>query len=206
MLQPGDVLVGHSAGGYDISLAAERNPRRVGHLVYLAAGLPVEGRSIGDAMHGVCEREADGAPMVVRMDPQILRHAGRDAEGRMIWLTPEGLGAFCCHDADRATLAWAFARHTPAAPVPFEEVISTPAFWRADLPRSFILCTEDRVLPPPRARLFCERLGVAPLTIEASHSPMLSRPEELAALLVQAVATRPIGPLLPHCPEPAARG
>lgn len=205
VLQPGDVLVGHSAGGYDITIAADRDPQRVGHLIYLAAGLPVEGRSIGDAMHGVCERDADGAPMVVRPDPAVLRHAGQDADGRMVWLTPEGLGAFCCHDGDAATLAWAFARHTPAAPVAFEEVISVPAFWRAELPRSFILCTEDRVLPPPRAQLFCERLGVAPLTIAASHSPMLSRPKELADLLVAAAATRPHGPLLAQCPEVAAR-
>jgi hypothetical protein len=41
------------------------------------------------------------------------------------------------------------------------------------------------------------RLGVEPLTIDASHSPFHSRPAELAKLFVRAVATKPIGPLLP---------
>lgn len=42
------------------------------------------------------------------------------------------------------------------------------------------------------------RLGVAPLTIDASHSPFLSRPRELAELFVKAAGTKPLGPLLPH--------
>jgi hypothetical protein len=42
------------------------------------------------------------------------------------------------------------------------------------------------------------RLGVEPLTIDASHSPFLSKPRELAELLVKAVGTKPVGPLLPQ--------
>jgi hypothetical protein len=41
------------------------------------------------------------------------------------------------------------------------------------------------------------RLGVEQLTIDASHSPFLSRPQELAELLVHATTTKPIGPLIP---------
>src|SRR6201997_1834029 len=53
VLQPGDVLVGHSGGGYDITLAADGAPEKVAHLVYLAAGLPLEGRSVLEATGGV---------------------------------------------------------------------------------------------------------------------------------------------------------
>src|SRR5207302_8358541 len=42
VLQPRDVLVGHSGGGYDVTLAADAVPDRIGHVVYLAAGLPLE--------------------------------------------------------------------------------------------------------------------------------------------------------------------
>ena len=41
------------------------------------------------------------------------------------------------------------------------------------------------------------RLGVEQLTIDTSHSPFLSRPRELAELLVHATTTRPTGPLVP---------
>jgi hypothetical protein len=42
-----------------------------------------------------------------------------------------------------------------------------------------------------------ERLGVEQLTIDTSHSPFLSRPVELAELLVHATTTTPVGPLQP---------
>lgn len=43
VLQPGDVLVGHSGGGFDATLAADAAPDKVGHIVYLAAALPGKG-------------------------------------------------------------------------------------------------------------------------------------------------------------------
>ena len=42
------------------------------------------------------------------------------------------------------------------------------------------------------------RLGVQQLSIDTSHSPFLSRPRELAELLVHATTTTPVGPLLPN--------
>lgn len=80
MLQQGDVLVGHSAGGYDITIAADRAPEKVGHLIYLAAGLPLEGRPIGETMHGVGECDLEtGEPVTVGADPEVMRHAARRA-------------------------------------------------------------------------------------------------------------------------------
>src|ERR1700738_4446742 len=50
VLQPGDVLVGHSGGGFDATLAADAAADLVRHIVYLAAALPREGRSYPEAM------------------------------------------------------------------------------------------------------------------------------------------------------------
>jgi pimeloyl-ACP methyl ester carboxylesterase len=49
-LTPGDVLVGHSGGGFDATLAADAAPDRISHIVYLAAALPREGRTYPEAM------------------------------------------------------------------------------------------------------------------------------------------------------------
>jgi hypothetical protein len=65
------------------------------------------------------------------------------------------------------------------------------------LPRSFIRCTEDKSMPRWLADTVTERLGVEQLTIDASHSPFLSRPAGLAELLVHATSTKPVGPLQP---------
>jgi serine/threonine protein phosphatase PrpC len=70
-----------------------------------------------------------------------------------------------------------------------------PRFWAAELPRSFIRCEQDHALPRWLADVTARRLGVEPLTIDASHSPFLSRPEELAELLVHATTTTPVAPL-----------
>ena len=42
-LQPGDVLVGHSGGGFDATLAADAATDLVSHIVYLAAGRAASG-------------------------------------------------------------------------------------------------------------------------------------------------------------------
>src|SRR6516165_3586769 len=50
VLLPGDVLVGHSGGGFDITHAADAATSIVSHVCYLAAGLPREGRTWPEAM------------------------------------------------------------------------------------------------------------------------------------------------------------
>jgi pimeloyl-ACP methyl ester carboxylesterase len=50
VLRAGDVLVGHSGGGFEITRAADAAPELVSHLVYLAAAFPLEGRPMHDAL------------------------------------------------------------------------------------------------------------------------------------------------------------
>jgi hypothetical protein len=53
-------------------------------------------------------------------------------------------------------------------------------------------------MPRWLADTVARRLGVGQLSIDSSHSPFLSRPGELAELLLHATTTRPTGPLIPH--------
>ena len=50
MVQPGDVLVGHSGGGLKITRTADAASDLVAHVIYLAAALPLEGRLMQDAL------------------------------------------------------------------------------------------------------------------------------------------------------------
>jgi pimeloyl-ACP methyl ester carboxylesterase len=50
VLQPGDVLVGHSGGGLEITLVADAAPELISHLVYLAAALPLECRLMQESL------------------------------------------------------------------------------------------------------------------------------------------------------------
>ena len=53
--------------------------------------------------------------------------------------------------------------------------------WRATS-STFVLCTDDRAVAPALQRSIAKRLDTT-VEIASSHSPFLSRPAELAALL-----------------------
>ncbi len=194
VLESGDVLVGHSGGGFDMTLAADAAPELVRHITYLAAALPREGRTYPEAMamrdHEDGDFDADTGEM--------LGYLRFDDDGAMWFADFDGARKYFYHDCDEATARWAFDRLGPER---FGDTtvtpVSVPRFWEADLPRSFIVCEQDRSMPRWLADTVARRLGVEQLSIDASHSPFLSRPRELAELLVHATTTRPVGPLIP---------
>ena len=195
VMQPGDVLVGHSGGGFEISLAADAAPELVGHLIYLDAVLPEEGRTLLEAL---------GAPLppaganIARVRTALADTIGMpftrlNAQGRMECFDFDGVRSYFYHDLNEATARWAFQQLTPAPLEFLTELVSIPQFWEADLSRSHILCTQHSA---GGGRSFHEhfaaRLGVEPLHIDSSHSPFLSKPRELAELMVRATVTVPI--------------
>ncbi|VEG39732.1 putative hydrolase or acyltransferase of alpha/beta superfamily [Mycolicibacterium flavescens] len=190
------VLVGHSGGGFDATLAADAAPELVGHITYLAAALPREGRTYPEAM----AMRDDGDELGEDFDADVgemLGYLKFDDDGAMWFADFEGAWRYFYHDCDEATARWAFERLGPER---FGDTtvtpVSVPRFWEADLPRSFIRCLQDRSMPRWLADTVTRRLGVEQLTINASHSPFLSRPRELAELLVHATTTTPAGPLV----------
>ncbi len=195
VLQPGDVLVGHSGGGFDATLAADAAPDKVGHIVYLAAALPREGRTYPEAM---AMRDSEDGEFDADTG-EMLGYLHFDDDGAMTFADFGGAWKYFYHDCDEATARWAFGRLGPER---FGDTtvtpVSVPQFWAADLPRSFIVCEQDRSMPRWLADTVARRLGVQQLSIDTSHSPFLSRPRELAELLVHATTTTPVGPLLPN--------
>jgi len=195
-MQPGDVLVGHSGGGFDITLAADAAPEKVGHLVYLAAGVPIEGRPLVEATGGAKGGNGDVNGEIDRLNRSIPSSALRPTpQGRLEWVDKDLARQIFYHDCDEQLVDWAFAQFSPAPPEILVEPVTIPRFWAAALPRSYIICLQDRALSYAESVAFAGRLGVIPLFIEGSHSPFLSRPAELAALLLKATATQPVAAL-----------
>ena len=181
----------------DSTLAADAAPDLVRHIVYLAAALPREGRTYPEAMAMRDDEEpAEGFDADVG---EMLGYLTFDEDGAMTFADFDGAWKYFYHDCDEQTARWAFERLGPER---FGDTtvtpVSVPSFWAADLPRSFIVCEQDRSMPRWLADTVARRLGVQQLAIDSSHSPFLSRPGELAELLVHATTTRPIGPLVPH--------
>jgi pimeloyl-ACP methyl ester carboxylesterase len=195
VLQPGDVLVGHSGGGFDVTLAADAASDLVSHVVYLAAGLPLEGRTVLEATGGATSSDGGDITNLMTDETGMSKFVQLNASGRMECVDYEATRAFFYHDCDDETAAWAYNQLTPAPLEFLTEVVHLERFWAADPPRSYILCREDRAKPLSASLETIERLGVEPLEIEGSHSPFLSRPRDLAELLVNATTTKPLRPL-----------
>lgn len=89
---------------------------------------------------------------------------------------------FLFHDCDDDAFAWALTTRRPFYPAGAYAELITPY---SGAPSSYILATQDRTIRPEwQARMARERLGVEPIAIDAGHCPNVSRPAELAALIV----------------------
>jgi pimeloyl-ACP methyl ester carboxylesterase len=164
------IVVGHSMAGVVIPIVAERRP--VSRLVFLAAMLPIPGRSVNE------QRATE--PIDV---PVELATAEWTDLGDEVWMVgPRTATELFFPDAPPDVAAWAASRLRPQC----YRVMSEPSPLLAPpaAERSFIVCREDRALNPGWARAAArERLGIEAVEIDGSHSPFLTRPAELADML-----------------------
>lgn len=168
------VLVGHSMGGVAITQAAARCPERIASLVYVCAFLPDVGQSLIDLTH-LPEGAGDGVQenIVVEGEPPLATMP-RDRALEVFY------GACEPDVAERAA-----DRIGPQPVAPFVAPVSAPAGDAfARLQRSYVVCTQDRAIPPPlQRRMSGERASGRIAELDTDHSPFLSRPRELVELL-----------------------
>jgi pimeloyl-ACP methyl ester carboxylesterase len=192
-LEGGDVLVGHSMGSAVVSVAADARPDLVGHLCLLGGPLPVDGQplsyqSTSPAVGGTTtaqDEEESSAERTMRFTD----------DGSAFYWDKDGARETFYGDCSEEIVEWAGARLTPQPLAPVVERIHLTNLAAADLPRSHVVCLQDRSFPPRVSRLQAQRLGVQPLTINTSHSPFLSGPALLADLLLRGLDTPPLRPV-----------
>jgi pimeloyl-ACP methyl ester carboxylesterase len=164
-------LVGHSLGGLTISAVAERTPERIDCLVYLAALLPTDGVAGGALL------QADKESIV-----GDLRVPSED--GVTVFYRPEGLVELFYADCSDADVVFARARLVPEPAV----IARTPARLSAErfgrVRRAYIVCLRDRAISAAQQRAMIEASPCDPvMTLDTSHSPFLSAPEDRVARL-----------------------
>jgi len=88
------------------------------------------------------------------------------------------------HDVDPALVAQARARGRTQSATPGVQPWPLAA-WPA-IPTRFVLCQNDRMFPAAwLRRVVRERLGIEPDELASGHTPALSHPRELVALLAR---------------------
>ena len=170
------VLAGHSRGGLVVSQAAETAPEAIDALVYICAMMLPDGMS--------------RAAFKAHEEPNPAFDA-------LVTPTPGGHGTVIAgRGADQV-----FAQLSPpaAAQAALSRLVAEPHGPRAtplrlsgerwgSLPRTYIECTADRTIPLSSQRQMQELSpGARRVTLDADHSPFLSRPRELAEALIAAI-------------------
>lgn len=165
------LVAGQSYGGFTAPLVADRLGADV--LVFVAGMVPAP----GEAPDAWWENTGYG--------PAVAQARAQDGG-----LTDNGdpmVSFFNGVPRELAEDALAHERNHPPGGVPEPwPLASLPA-----IPTKFVLCTEDRFLPPAFARrVVADRLpGVVPDELAGGHCPALSRPQELADLFETYVKT-----------------
>jgi pimeloyl-ACP methyl ester carboxylesterase len=165
------VLLGHSYGGMVATGVADRVPERISQLIYLDAFVPRDGQSLlelqgPDAARGMRERVKAGDGWRVEPNPPPP-------------------------DTPPEDLKWIQA-HRMAQPL---KCFDTPVRLKnrdAKMPHAYIYAL--RKTPADTFKPFAERAKKEHWDyreIDASHSPHVTAPEALAALLVSVIAKKP---------------
>ena len=158
------VVVGHSYGGIAVSEGAAGAPEAVG-LVYLAAFMLDVGESLLDALR-------HELPDWISLDQTAGSHIAERSE--------EVLYGDCTPEVATAAAARLTRQSVAAIAAP-----QTAAAWR-QLPSTYLICDEDRAVPPPAQEAMSARAGTV-RRVAASHSPFLSRPDVVSEVVLEAL-------------------
>jgi pimeloyl-ACP methyl ester carboxylesterase len=159
------VVVGQSYGGFTAPLVADRLPAQA--LVLVTGMIPAPGEAPADWWENTGYRQA--------VEEQAQRDGGLTGN--------EDPFVTFYHDVPSVLAEEAQSRERGESQAAYQSPWPLEA-W-PDVPTPFVLCTEDRFFPPAFMRaVVSRRLGVTPDEIASGHCVALSRPKELAAMLV----------------------
>lgn len=170
--QDGPVLLaGHSYGGAVITEAGN-NPKVAG-LVYVAAFAPDEGETLGG--------------LAGKFPPAPLFAEVKPIEDGYLMLTEKGVMESFAQDLTMEERKLVFATQGATQGV----ILGTPlkkAAWH-DKPSWFVVASNDRAISPEQEVFTAKRMNSKTITVPSSHVPMLSHPDKVAELIIEAASS-----------------
>ena len=182
------LVIGHSLGGLTVTHAAEAMADDLSGVMYVSALMFPKGVAAGEFIgHSSMQNSKIG--LLLRADPAVvgvLRIDPKSADAAYIDTARSVLAA----DVPSSLFAAALTDFTPDEPA---QVLGVPSpASRAHfgtIPRYFVTLTDDKVIPPVSQKIMISRMDRAMknkttvFTLPSSHSPHLSQPHQLAALI-----------------------
>ena len=170
------VLVGHSYGGAVITNAATGR-KNVKALVYVGAFVP----DAGETALALAGKFPGGTLGEALAPPVMLGDGGKD-----LYIDQAKFHQQFAADVPAATATLMAATQRPIAEAALTQPSGAPA-WK-NVPSWSIYGTADKNIPPAAMRFMSERAGARKVieVKDASHVVMVSHPDKVAALIVEA--------------------
>jgi pimeloyl-ACP methyl ester carboxylesterase len=163
------VVVGHSYGGAVITLAA-RDSTTVSALVYIAGFAPDENESITDIT-------AKFSP------PSGQRHIHPEAGGMLV-IDRAHMSAVFAGDLPIDEAEQLAANQREISPLVFSEKMGPPAWKQHKC--WYQVSEDDRMINPGAQRFMATRAKATTIALKSSHASLLSRPQAVAGLILNA--------------------
>lgn len=165
----GDViLVGHSWGGTVITEAG--NHEKVKALVYVSAFAPSKGQSVNDIYKNYPEPEWFGSAIL--------------DSGGFLTLPTNAVSRFFAQDLSASEMSIIAATQVPIFVRAFDDKIAETA-WSSK-PSWYIVAANDRMISPDIERDAAKKMNATTTVLQTSHVPMLSKPKEVADVIIAA--------------------
>ena len=163
------VLVGHSWGGVVIGEAGD-DPK-VKSLVFVAAF----GLDKGESIQSV----SAGSP-----PPAGIQALRPDAKGNLL-VDPAQFPTVFAGDVEASEAQKMATAQLATSPTIFAAT-SAVAAWHVK-PSYYIVSSNDQMIPPQAEAAFAQRMKATTITLPASHAVMVSEPDKIADVIIQAV-------------------
>ena len=162
------VLVGHSYGGKVITEMGDLP--NVGALVFIAAFAPDAGESAGAISQA--------------NPPEAFANIQPDSDG-FLWVAQDKYHQSFCQDlSEEEAYVMAVTQKAPVGGT-FGDNVTAPA-WKVK-PNWYQISSGDRMLNPENQKMMAARMNPRKtITLYASHASLASRPQEVAAFIVEA--------------------
>ena len=162
------VLVGHSYGGKVITEMGDLP--NVGALVFIAAFAPDAGESAGAISQA--------------NPPEAFANIQPDSDG-FLWVAQDKYHQSFCQDLSEEEAYVMAVTQKAHVGGTFGDNVTAPA-WKVK-PNWYQISSGDRMLNPENQKMMAARMNPRKtITLDASHASLASRPQEVAAFIVEA--------------------
>jgi pimeloyl-ACP methyl ester carboxylesterase len=167
------ILVGHSMAGMVISEVAEDAPDKIERLVYIAAYVPINGQSLLSL--AMVDAKALLGPSLIPSEDKLT-----------LDIKHENIVNIFCPDSSPEIQAILMKNYKPEPAIPFTNPAKLTEANFGKVNKSYIHTVQDHAVGIDLQNQMVSTAGITDVySLESSHTPFLSMPDKLTAILIK---------------------